>query len=211
MRTALTQIRDQAVILLAEGRLNYGEIAEKIGVDVSNLYRWRKNSQFAARVDAHRALLNEIALQRAITGKEYRIGGLADRHNKLLRVIESRAAAAEMKDIPGGDTGLLVRQIVASAGEVCGYEYAVDTGTLKELRAIEEQVAKELGQIVTRSEITGKDGGPIRHEHSIERMSDEQIDAELGRIFGPVIVTRTVKSIGAGESGSSSQGEIEAA
>jgi hypothetical protein len=101
-----------------------------------------------------------------------------------------------MQAVPGGNTGFIARKIIASSGELMGYEYAVDTGTLKELRDIEQQVAKELGQIVDKRELTGKDGGPLQHEHSAERMTNEQIDAELRKVFGPVIGSSTAESGG---------------
>lgn len=41
------------------------------------------------------------------------------------------------------------------------YEYEVDTGLLAELRALESQTAKELGQHVERRELSGPGGGPI--------------------------------------------------
>ncbi len=66
-------------------------------------------------------------------------------------MIEQRAS--EMADVPGGgDTGLLVRQYKVS-GETVMTEYAVDTATIRELRGVQEQVAKELGQLVEKKDI----------------------------------------------------------
>ncbi|WP_339274469.1 phBC6A51 family helix-turn-helix protein [Paenibacillus sp. FSL W8-0426] len=36
----------QAIALLAEGRLRYGEIADRVGVDRRTLHRWRKRKDF---------------------------------------------------------------------------------------------------------------------------------------------------------------------
>jgi transposase-like protein len=176
----MKQSKDEAARLIGQGRYNFSEIAEKAGVDVRTLNRWRKEDKFDAKVKELRAEMDKEALQRAIARKEYRVGVLADRHSKLSEVLEARAEV--MGDIPGGRSGYLVRSIVASGGELIGYEYAVDTGALKELRAIEEQVAKELGQIVDKREVTGKDGGPL--QLAVERMSDEQIEAEIAKLLG---------------------------
>lgn len=180
MRGLKDPIKEQAAQLIAEARYEYGEIAEKVGVDRVTLHRWRKNEKFAARVDQLREELNDAALQRAIARKQYRIGVLADRHSSLLQVIEERAADVTVHSIAGAKTGLLVRSIVASAGEKIGYDYAVDTGTLKELRAIEEQVAKELGQIVDKRELTGKDGGPLTVAAIDAWLDDDEDETESG-------------------------------
>jgi hypothetical protein len=68
--------------------------------------------------------------------------------------------------------------------------------TLRELRAIEEQVAKELGQLVDKRELTGKDGGPLQVA-TVERMSDAQIAQEIERIIGSVGVAVVAENDGA--------------
>jgi transposase-like protein len=183
------QLKFQAIALLAEGRFNYAEIAGQIGIDVRTIARWRKDEKFASRVEELRAELDATCMQRALARKEYRIGQLAERHSKLRQVIESRAAAEiDTRDGAAGmDTGLVCKRPVVSAGELMGYEYEVDTGTLKELRAIEEAIAKELGQLVDKRELTGKEGGPLQVA-TPERMSDEQLKDEIRRILGVEIV-----------------------
>jgi hypothetical protein len=74
----------------------------------------------------------------------------------------------------GGETGLLVRQIKLAASGATVEEFAVDTGLLKELRAHQEQAAKELGQWTEKREVTGK-----AEAHMPEILADEQ-DAQLG-------------------------------
>jgi hypothetical protein len=61
-----------------------------------------------------------------------------------------------MASVPGGATGLLVRRVKRigtgpSAGAV--EEFAVDTRILRELRAHEQQAARELGQWIGRSDV----------------------------------------------------------
>jgi len=63
-------------------------------------------------------------------------------------------------------------------------EYAIDTGLLAELRALEAQTAKELGQVAERHEHTGKGGGPIRvmSGPDLSQLPDEDLE-ELERIL----------------------------
>jgi hypothetical protein len=63
-----------------------------------------------------------------------------------------------MQDVPGGRTGLLVRTIKSiGSGEKATTveEFAVDTGLLREIRELELQVSKELGQFVEKHDVTG--------------------------------------------------------
>jgi hypothetical protein len=60
---------------------------------------------------------------------------------------------------PGWKTGLMVRtekQIGAGEKAIRVVEFAVDTGLLRELRAHEEQAAKELGQWEDKQRIDGE-------------------------------------------------------
>ena len=173
--------KEQTAHLLAEGRYSITEIAEKIGISTKSVQRWLKDEVFAENVESLRQEFLARCLKRAICQKEYRIGQLAERHSQLRKVIEARGVQLweEMGD--AGATGLVCKKIVASAGELMGYEYEVDIATLKELRAIEEAVAREMGQLIDKREYSGPGGGPIQIQ-PVERMSDEQIRAELQRI-----------------------------
>lgn len=175
---ALTDpMREQAAQLLAEGRYEQAEIAQKSGVERMTLWRWRQEPEFAARVEYLQEEFNKAALKRGIARKEYRINVLADKENRLRSVLEARASDPDMSKIPGGETGLLVRKPVASMGVIVGYEYAVDTGTLRELRALHEQVSKELGQLVDRREVKAD------VTHSLAKATDEELDSELTSIL----------------------------
>jgi hypothetical protein len=84
-----------------------------------------------------------------------------------------------MAEAPGGETGLLTKKLkVIGFGENAELvaEYSVDTGLLKELRAHEEQAARELGQWADKTEISGPGGGPVQLEARLiagrKRVSD---------------------------------------
>lgn len=175
MKIPLEPSEEQAAQLLAEGRYEYREIAVKVGVEVRTLHNWRKDKDFAARVAEISAEFASAALKRGIARKDYRIGCLANIHSKLLTVIEERAADQSMQDVPGGKSGLMVRTYKVS-GETVMTEYAVDTGTIKEIRGIQEQVAKELGQLVEKRET----------KISLKDMTDEQLAELYAEISEPV-------------------------
>ena len=101
-----------------------------------------------------RDLKSEIAatlINCAIREKNSRLEALQRRWEKLKRVIEQRAVAPELQQVPGGDTGLLVRTRVGIGGNDV---FAVDIRTLRELRAIEEQAARECGQWTEQGQST---------------------------------------------------------
>ena len=170
----MRQREEQAAQLLAEGRYQYREIAENIGITLKTLHNWRKDPAFAERVEKISSEFAARALKRAVAKREYRVNTLSNLHSKLLTVIEERAIAPGMDEVPGGKTGLLVRSPIMSGGKVVGVEYAVDTALIKEIRGIQEQVAKELGQLVERHET----------KISLRDMTDEQLAALLAEASG---------------------------
>lgn len=164
--------REQAAQLIAEGRFEFGEVAEKVGVDRVTLYRWKRDKRFTARVEQIIADHSRATKRLAIARKDYRVGVLNKLHTKLETLIEQRAADPSTANIPGGDQGLVVRQFKVS-GENVVSEYVFDRAVLQELRAVQEQAAKELGQFVEK------------HEHkigSLKDLSDDELAALLGEL-----------------------------
>lgn len=78
-----------------------------------------------------------------------RVHALDARWHKLQQVISERANDPAMAKVPGGTTGLLVREIrTVGSGPSAKLipEYTLDAVLLKEMRAHEELAAKQLGQ-----------------------------------------------------------------
>jgi hypothetical protein len=78
-----------------------------------------------------------------------RVHALDARWHKLQQVIAERADDPSMAKVPGGTTGLLVREIRSvGSGPTAKLipEYNLDAALLKEMRAHEQQAAQELGQ-----------------------------------------------------------------
>jgi hypothetical protein len=156
--------RRRAAVLVAEDSLTDVEIAARVGIHERQLRNWKADPAFRERVGEHVAALEAVALRYEIAKRARRVAALDDRWHRMARVIEARGREMD-GEAPGAETGLLVRQVkVIGTGEQqrTVEEYAVDTGLLRELRATEEQAARELGQWAERQEHAGPGGGPLR-------------------------------------------------
>ncbi len=175
----LTGRQQKAAALLAEDQLSDTAIAEEVGISRRALVKWKNQPAFTVRVQEIQTELGRIAMQSAITRREYRIGVLNQMHSKVLRVMEERAVDPEMANVPGGDTGLLVKRSIVSGGKLIANDYAVDVALLAELRAIFEQAAQELGQRTQKHEVTN-----VLTVEVIDSWLSEADDEELEQLVG---------------------------
>lgn len=144
----------RAAVLVAEDDLTDEQIAEAVGITRRTLTNWKRQPEFAAEVGGHVGAIQAGMLRLAIAKKYKRLKVLDDLHGKALAVVEERAERMD-GEAPGAGTGLLthqVKQIGAGRDAQVVDEYAVDVALIKEIRALEEQAAKELGQWVEKSE-----------------------------------------------------------
>lgn len=132
--------------------------------------RLMKNDEINAAIAEYRAEIKA----RGIAEKQNRIDAANDRHRRMQQVIEERAVHPWNADVPGGTTGLIVKQLKsvkhifepdpeAEDGKavqitVETWEAAVDTALLKSMLDHEKQIAQEVGEWVEKGELTGKDG-----------------------------------------------------
>lgn len=151
--------RRKAALLLAEDDLSDVEIARQLGVSRFAIYDWKQHPEFAAEVGDHIGQLQAAMLRYVVAKKRHRMKVLNGLHEKLLTVIDERATdyaekAESGEEIPaGGGTGLVVKQykqLGSGRDATIIEEFAVDVATVKEIRAVEEQAAKELGQWVEK-------------------------------------------------------------
>lgn len=146
----------EAALLVAEDDLTDEQISERIGIHRTTLHAWKKDPTFAALVGDQVGRLNAGMLKLPIAKKRKRLESLNDLHTKAMEVIAERSR--DMADeAPGTSTGLMVRQTkIQSSGDgvTIVKEYQVDTGLMREIRALEEQAAKELGQWSDKHEVT---------------------------------------------------------
>lgn len=102
-------------------------------------------TQVAEKVSESAARLIEVE----IASRKQRLEALNLRWRLLEQVRAERAADPTMAKVPGGKTGLLVRQIKSVGSgkdQKLIPEFALDIGMLKEIRLHEQQAAMELGE-----------------------------------------------------------------
>lgn len=148
-----TATRRKAAVLVAADDLTNGEIAAQLGIAPSTLSSWKARSEFMAEVGDHIGQLQAAMLRYRIAKKRERLKVLDRLHEKLLTVVEERAEDMA-GDAPGTGTGMVVKQIksigVGPNTQIIE-EYAVDNATARQIMALQEQAAKELGQWVERT------------------------------------------------------------
>jgi hypothetical protein len=110
--------------------------------------RLLRNAEICSRVMELRAEVSAATIQLEITDRNARVKALQDTLDRCRRLIEARAA--DMPDVPGGSTGLLVRDYKGKDANQPVYK--ADTPLLAEMRATMKQAAEELGQWVEKSE-----------------------------------------------------------
>lgn len=158
------KVRIDAAWYVAEGKLTNREIAQRLDLSRKTIERWTKDERFVAIVKRMVEEFEEKATKKGIALRRNRIAVLQKAHDGLETVMAERSLSEEMKNIPGGQTGLITKMLkgIGKGGDFQVVEvYEVDTGTLKEIRAIHERITEELGEKVTKHEHSGPGGKPI--------------------------------------------------
>src|ERR1035441_6890960 len=115
-----------------------------------------------------------IALE--ISSRNARVQALQNRWDRMRRVIDERAASPDFAEVPGGTTGLLVKDYKGKDADTLVYK--VDTGLLAELRNHEKQAAEELGQWNEKRELPGDE---LQTEMTITFVHAPQLSASAPR------------------------------
>ena len=166
--------QEKAARLAAEDVLTDEQIAAECGITRRTLTNWKANRDFSERVTAIAGAYAQRALKHGLARRERRVSVLNDLHQRMLQVIEERAADEGLAAVPGGKTGLITRNL-KGIGKGEDFQivevFEVDTGTLREIRSTQEQVAKELGQWSEKREL------------KLKRL-DDMTDDELRELAG---------------------------
>lgn len=157
---------EEALVLMAEDLMTDTEIAVHLKIGRRSLSHWKAHPEFRRRLNEKLAKLADGVLRKGIARKEKRLEALQDRWDRCKQIIEERAADQSLRGIPGGETGLLLRQ-VKSVGKPAKMveEYVVDVALLREMREMEKQAALELGDWTEHHEVTGEIKGTIHVLH----------------------------------------------
>src|ERR1035441_6500199 len=104
--------------------------------------RLLRNAKVCSHVAEIRLALAEGVIQREITDRNARVGLLQDLVDRIRKVIAERGA--DMADVPGGSTGLLVRDYKGKNADAPVYKF--DAALVEQMNATCKQVAIEVGQ-----------------------------------------------------------------
>lgn len=133
---------------------------------------WSRKHNWQARLSEIAEQERQAIIARGIADRQNRLDLYCEIAADLLRVKAERAADPALRDVPGGSTGLLVRQaklvkvyksdgdegsgqgetLYSAKRDVLVYEYAIDTSLTRELREYAKQVAIEKGEWTEKRE-----------------------------------------------------------
>lgn len=141
--TPLTRRQEEAARLVAEDSLSDVTIAEQVGVTRQTLHNWGKLPVFAARIAQHKEAFKDAALS----------AGFADKRARLMLLNAMASDVAAMLQAHG-----YVREEVKMAANGEHITYTVfDQPAIAQLRGMLDDIAKELGERKTITDITIKD------------------------------------------------------
>lgn len=153
---ALAPKQHKALLLLVDDELSDEQIARQCGVTRRTLSNWKLNSDFDGAYHAAIAEYSARARSRKYALMFRRVDALNRKIALLDQVFAERGADPAMAGIPGGKTGLVVRQLkmigTGHNAEVVE-EYAIDTGGLKIWQSLLDTVRDEMGQKTERVEL----------------------------------------------------------
>lgn len=134
---------------LGPARLNATDAARRVGYAHPNKQgpKLLVNVGIQAEIQRWRDEVKGVA----IGDMDYRLAVLDDLERRYRELIEARADE-HAGDVPGGETGLLVKKVSVSPGGTETTEWAADTAVTKEVRELHKQAAQEKGQWKERSE-----------------------------------------------------------
>lgn len=193
--------RSLAAELLAAGSLTNAEIVARVGVGKRQYYYWLTVPEFKARVEELATAQRAALAERSISNRQARLDALDDLWQRMRQLIRERAADPAMAKVPGGRTGLLVRELKlvkvlqsrqrgkdGSEGELMPARavietevYTFDSALIREIRETQKMAAQELGQWSEKVETTGAGGGPVELRALIAQLTDLS-DEELNTV-----------------------------
>ena len=201
--TQNTTQKQYAAVLVADDSLPDQVIADRVGISRKTLHTWKRKPEFIVMVKANQEELAAGLLPVAIANKRIRLEILQDLIDGMQAVVRHRREryAAEVSDAESavnatrrffGDatpaesmTGYMVKQETLNNAGKKTVNWALDTGLIRELRAVLDDAAKEVGQRVEKREETQR----IEISMMVKRIAEEagldeaEIMAEAHRIL----------------------------
>jgi hypothetical protein len=144
------ETRARAVLLVAAGTLTHDEIAEDLGIGRSTLSLWKADPEFREQVQSLRQRVYDEVIEGGVGDLKMRVIAKNDRWRRLLKTMEARAKDPAIRDVPGGEYGLVVRRERTIHTGKDEYERVIehefDKALWDALGSVEQEAATELGQ-----------------------------------------------------------------
>lgn len=147
-----------AARLFADGDKSQADVAAAMGLKLSTVRSWFDQPLFKAEIETFVESDRAAIRAEGIANKQNRLDEYNRRWLLMQAVIKARSEWDVVANVPGGNTGLIVREFRGNLIEV---NYKVDIGFLREMRELEKQAAIEVGDWTEKKELTGADGGAI--------------------------------------------------
>ncbi len=147
----------RASVMVAKDEMRDVDIAAAVGVSPPTLYLWKRCPEFQEHVKVLEARLEEMVLTKGIANRANRVRRLNRDWYRMQKLLDQRAEEYTGR-VAGGDTGLIVGDLKSIGAGAAAHEVEVfkfDAALMAELRAIEMQAAKELGQWTEKSIVDG--------------------------------------------------------
>lgn len=159
----------------------YRDAGFAAGGAAQSAHRLFQSEEIQNRVAELRAEIGAKLIDATVRDVNARIERLQRRCDAMDTIVRERGESAEMQDIPGGRTGFVTLKFkLLGRGEDAKVirEHAVDGELLREMRAHEEQAARELGQYAEKHEISGPGGEPLAiGDPRLQRLNDDELKA----------------------------------
>lgn len=147
-------------------------VCSRCKTTADTIYRWKKEPEFLARIEELRQEARDAVAHLFIAQHSNRMALYNKQALDLLRLKEARSKAhASDRDMPGGDTGTLVKKKTVRVerkkekggtdSQLVTVEVNYDRAVDAELRELAKQAAIEQGDWNEKREITGAGGTPL--------------------------------------------------
>lgn len=181
----------QAAQLIIDGGLTDHQIAEQLKIGKGTIAKWKVKPQFVAYLDELKKVFAERFLKEGLAKRENRVAELSTLYQKAKQVISERAAQAvrdnvpdeqaavtaqagdpeskkkiSLKGVAGANTGMVVMTYKGLGNKLVA---EVDTGHVKMMASLLDQISVEVGDKMNKSEVKINDAVGERIERAQAR------------------------------------------
>lgn len=142
--------------------------------------RLLQKANICSRIAELQQAVSKVFVVGEIANRTYRVAVLQDVLGRMVRLMDARAS--DLAGVPGGNTGLLVRELKSFGSgkdRQIREEYRFDAALVQQMRETTKEAAIEMGQRSEKQEFTLTPAAPTM---DYSRLSEEQIQAALEKM-----------------------------